>query len=236
MLVHQICSRVQALVDDPTYWSITRITALINQCKDSISDHFGLLANGYLLMESVIGQRSYALPLDFLVFETITWGNGNCLTPDNRISNPRDAIDYLAYTDVPGTPIKYFIFGKEDHQEIWFLPTFSSVVEIELFYWRRIPDVVNLNDEVMIPRDLHTKIVDYCLRQSWMYDELHNYSPEGFDDWWMGQLQQMQISKNVQMAVGSALEHGNFDDRMPAISNGSSGFNFRIGGTDGTQW
>jgi len=237
MLLHQIVSRVQNLTEDPDYWVKSRIATFVNQAKDSISSYFGLLANGYILMGSVVGQRSYSLPLDFVALDMASWGNGNCLTPANRVSSPRDASQYLAYTDTPGMPERYFLWGREDHTEIWVLPTFNSVVEIELFYWRRIPDVVNDNDEVMIPRDLHDKIVEYCRRQTWVEDELHNYNPSVFDAWWEMELVKMQISKNVQLAGSDNIGPGNFDDRMPRVSDDGVGFTYRIVGvSDGTIW
>ena len=236
MLLHHIISRVQALVDDSDFWNSTKITAMVNQCKDSISDHFGLQANGYVLMESAIGQRSYSLPLDFIALNMVSWGDGNHLTPANRVSSPRDASEYLSYTDVPATPEKYFLWSKEDVVELWVLPTFNSVVEIEFFYWRMIPDVVNPNDEVMIPRDLHTKIVDYCLRQTWFEDELHNYTPERFDAWWEMELTKMQIAKNVQLSGSDDISIGNFDERMPRQSEDNVGFLIHIGASDGTIW
>jgi len=236
MLVHQICTRVQSLVDDPAYWSNAKIIALINNCKDSISTYFGLQANGYILMESVVGQRSYSLPLDFAALNYMTWGDGNQLTPFNRVNSPREASSYLAYTDVPAIPTNYFLWSKEDHIELWVLPTFNSVVEIELFYWRNIPDVANPNDEVMLPRDIHHHIVDYCLRQTWFNDELHNFTPERFDSWWDFVLMSMQISKNVQLAGSDSIGMGNFNDRMPIQNEDSIGFPIRISSGDGTQW
>jgi hypothetical protein len=209
---------------------------MINQVKDSISDHFGLMANGMVLMESVVGQRSYSLPLDFVAINMVTWGDGNYLTPANRVSSPRDATSYLSYTDVPATPERYFLWGKEDHTELWVVPTFNSVVEVEFFYWRRIPDVVNANDEPMIPRDLHNKIVDYCLRQTWYNDELHNYTPERFDMWWDNELTKMQISKNIQLAGSDNISVGNFDDRMPRQNEDGVGFNININSNDGVIW
>jgi hypothetical protein len=237
MLVHQIISRVQSLVEDPDFWTFSKIVAMCNQCKDSISDHFGLQANGYKLMNSVVGQRSYSLPMDFIALDMITWGDGNCLTPANKVSAPRDARTYLSYADTPGTPYSYFFWGKEDVQEIWFIPTFESVKEIEFFYWRRIPDVVNANDEPMIPRDLHDKIVDYCERKTWYSDELHNYTPERFDSWWMDTLQTMQIAKNVQLAGSDTISMGNFNDRMPGQNEDNNvGFPFGINSNDGVIW
>lgn len=236
MLVHQIISRVQSLCDDAEFWTSTKITAMINQCKDSVSSYFGLQTNGYLLMESVVGQRSYSLPLDFIALNMVSWGDGNHLSPANRVNSPRDASEYLSYTDVPSTPEKYFMWGKEDHVELWVVPTFSEVKEIELFYWRMIPDVVNANDEPLLPRDIHNKIVDYCLRQTWFEDELHNYTPERFDSWWQGELMQMQISKNVQLAGSDSISHGNFTDRMPSQNDGGVGFPFGINSNDGVKW
>jgi len=236
MLLHQIISKVQSLVEDPTYWDKARITTMVNQFKDLIASNFGLMANGYLLMESVVGQRSYSLPLDFVAFNYMTWGNGNQLTPSDRVNSPRDAANYLSYTDVPGTPANYFLWGKEDHIEMWVLPTFNSVVEMELFYWRLIPDVVNDNDEPMIPRDLHNTFVEYCRRQSWMEDELHNFNPERLDAWVYNEIQQMQISKNIQLAGSDNIGMGNFNDRMPEQNDDNVGFHININSSDGTVW
>jgi hypothetical protein len=236
MLLHQIVSKVQSIVEDPTYWNKSRITTMVNQFKDLISSHFGLMANGYLLMESVIAQRSYSLPLDFVALNYMTWGNGNQLTPSNRVNSPRDAASYLSYTDVPATPTNYFLWSKEDHIELWVVPTFNSVVEVELFFWRRVPDVVNDNDEPMIPRDLHDKFVEYCRRQSWMEDELHNFTPERLDAWVFNELMQMQISKNVQLAGSDSIGIGNWTDRMPRQNEDSVGFPIRINSNDGVTW
>ena len=89
----------------------------------------------------------------------------------------------------------------------------------------------------MIPRDLHDKIVEYCRRQTWVEDELHNYNPSVFDAWWEMELVKMQISKNVQLAGSDNIGPGNFDDRMPRVSDDGVGFTYRIVGvSDGTIW
>lgn len=236
MLVHQVVSRTQALIENPEYWTSARIIPMINQCKDSISTHFGLIANGYALMESVVSQRSYALPLDFLALKLLYWGSGYRLTPDHKVNS---TVDILRYTSTPsetGVPSKYYLWGKEDHQELWVWPTFDAVYEVEFWYYRTIPDVVNNNDEPMIPRDLHNQIVEYCRRQTWVEDELHNYTPERFDMWWENELMKMQISKNQQLASSDNISPANFDDVMPDVDDGTVGFPFSINSHDGVIW
>ncbi len=237
ILVHQIVSRVQSLIEDESYWSQSRIVTMINQCKDSISEHFGLQTTGYGLFNSVVGQRSYALPVDFVALRLLYWSSGYYLAPENKVSSPDDVLKYTSTPSETGVPTQYYFWGKEDHVELWVWPTFDAVYDVEFWYWRLIPDVAESNDEPLLPRDLHSNIVEYCRRQTWVEDELHGYTPERFDIWWETVLTKMQISKNIQVAGTDQIGPGNFDDRMPAIMEDEVGFAFRVVGTsDGTIW
>lgn len=237
MLVHQIVTRVQNLTEDPTYWTSTRIIAFINQCIDEISTHFGLVVSGFSQFSSVIAQQSYALPYDFVSLYMLYWGDaGNYLTPENRV-NPEVVLKQTSDPDETGTPEYYFLWGKQDVQELWIWPTFDSAYTVDFYYWRRPPEVVNNNDEPLLPRDWHATIAEYCRRQIWVEDEVRNYTPERFDSWWDTQLTRLQLSQNVQQSYAEQTSIGNFTDRMPSVNGGElDGFNFRIGSTDGTTW
>ena len=234
MLVHQLVTRVQNMTEDTSYWTSDRIIKLINNCIDEISTHFALTVSGFTQLVSAIAQRSYSVPYDFISLSMLYWGDaGNYLTPENRVS-PDVVMKQTSNPAETGIPSCYYLWGREDVQEIWVWPTFDAVYTLDMYYWRRPPEVVNLNDEPLLPRDWHASIAEYCRRQIWVEDEVRNYTPERFDSWWDTTLTRLQISQNIQQSSAEQISLGNFTDRMPSVNGGDDGFNFRIGASDGT--
>jgi hypothetical protein len=234
MLTHAIVSRVQNLIEDKDYWTSARIKAMINEAKDSIVSHFNIQTKGMMEFQSVVAQQSYALPHDFVDFKFLYWNDNYYLKPENKVSGP-DSV-YGVRTSDPdetGIPELYFLWGKEGRDELWIWPTFDAVYTVQFWYWRIPPDVVKDNDELLLPREWHSEIVQYCRRQTWFEDGEKGYSPLAFDIWWQSRLQIMQISDNIQNSASSQIEIGNFTDNIPRVDN-ESGFGFRIQSDDGT--
>lgn len=238
MLVHEIVTRAQNLIEDPDYWTSARLIAFINDCIDDLSLSFGVLATAYKTFNSVVGQQSYGLPYDFLALKMLYWGtSGNMLNTDNQVQ-VEDVYSITSNPSDQGTPDRWFIWAKSDIPELWVYPTFSTAEEVQMFYWRRPPQVVNNNDEPLVPRDWHRDIVQYCRRMTWVEDESHNYTPERFDMWWEMTKSKMQVAQNIQLAASDSITLGNFSDRMPGINNGlSADIHIRLGvGSDGVIW
>jgi len=234
MLTHEIVSRTQALLPDPDYWTSARLIAFINDCVADLSLHFGITITGYKTFTSVSGQQSYGLPQDFIALHMLYWGDGYWLDTDSKCSL-EDVYRNTSNPAETGQPEKWFIHSKQDLPEIWVYPTFDAAQTVEMFYWRRPPTVVNNNDEPLVPRDWHRSIVQYCRRQTWVEDELHNYNPSVFDVWWESEKMKMQISDNVVASLSDSITIGDFDDNLPSVGR-SVGVKARIKASDGTIW
>lgn len=233
MLTHQIVTRVQSLTEDTAYWTSARIKALINQCKDEISNHFGILLSGFNEFDSVVAQQSYMIPADFRKLEVLYWNNGTTLTQEN-FTTPKYIAEISSDLDETGTPEYWYLWGKYDKQELWFYPTFDAVYTVQMWYWRDIPDIVNDNDEPLVPKEWHSEIAEYCRRQIWLEDETRNYSQNAFDVWWESRLLKMQSSQIVNN--DKFFYFGNFDNMIPSTNDGANGFPFRINSGDGVKW
>jgi len=232
MLTHQIVDRVQSLIEDSAYWTSARIKTLINMCKDNISEHFGVLCSGFNEFDSVVGQQSYMIPMDFVKLELLFWNSGEKLTPANY-SDPKKIADLTSDLDETGVPEYWYLWGKYDVPELWIYPTFASIYTVQMWYWRTIPDIVNDNDEPILPRGWHNDIAEYCRRQIWLEDETRQYSQQMFDIWWESRLLKMQMAQDSQIPNAEMFSFGNFDDLMPGVGEG---IGIRINTNDGVIW
>jgi hypothetical protein len=234
MLTHQIVTRVQNQIEDPDYWISTRLKAFINTAKDSIVGHFNIQATGMVEMSSVVAQQSYSLPHDFIALAYLYWGDQYYLYPKNKVNGPQDVYGpRTSDPDETGTPELYFLWGKEGREELWVWPTFDAIYTVQFWYWRLPPDVVNDNDEVLLPREWHPDIVEYCLRRTWVEDEEKGFTVGMFDDWWETRLMKMQISANIKNSAQGGIEYGDYNESMPVVEG--LGFGFRINASDGAK-
>ena len=216
MLRHQMVSEAQDLVEDPAYWTATRLTTLFNRGMRDISRQFGIAVSGYFLMASVQGQQHYVVPADFVANELLSFdANGS----QNKIAikpRPADIYTVVSDPDEKGTPSQGFFWAKEDREELWIYPTFDADgINVDWFYWRRPPDIVLDNDEPLVPRDWHSGLVDYAVNYTYQQDKERGWTYALFIAWWNQVKIGISISESIKDMASRDVRIGVFDDQLP---------------------
>lgn len=212
MLRDEIVSEVQAMVEDPDYWTASRITTFANQGMRKMAYKHGISVPGYYLVTAVVGQQSYMLPLDWVAFHRIYYSDDyneiafQGMKPESVYSNYTDPL-------TEGDPEIAFIWAREDREELWVYPTFGDADTMYWFYWRRPPAIVNDNDEPLIPRDWHTYLVDYVHYFTLFKDR--ELSLSEFESWWELTMSSIQVADSIQEAAERQIKIGDSDAQFP---------------------
>ena len=218
MLRHEIVTQVQDLVEDPTYWTAARITAMANKCQDEIANKLAIVVEGYLTFTSVADQQTYLVPADFIA-NRVLYFNGTNRQIIRIKKGPENIYGVVSDPTDSGTPTTGFMWTRGGLIELWLYPVFAtSCLTLQCFYYRRPPQLVNDNDRSMLPVDWHTYIVDYVERRTWLQDERRDWSPLLFDAWWRNTLIEIEMSQLTQELMTETKALGSFDDQMPPVN------------------
>lgn len=219
MLRAALVSEAQDLIEDPDYWTAARLTTLFNRGQRDIANSLGVTVSGYFIFESVQGQRQYQLPQDWNAFDLIAYRTGGT-TYEIRIKpNPRSIVSVVTDPTDEGMPELAFIWAKEDRRELWIYPTFDTGgINVEIFYWRRPPDIVADNDESLLPRDWHTFLVDYAVHWIEQQDNERGWNFALFENWWKGKKVEISASATMQSAAHDNIRFGDIDNTLPPIA------------------
>jgi len=218
MLRHQLVSEAQDLIEDPDFWTAARLTTLFNRGQRDLANAMGVAVSGYFIFESVQSQKQYQLPADWVSFDLITYLSQGTQYEIRIEPTPRHIMGTVQDPALEGLPSRAFVWAKEDRPELWINPLFdTSGTNVELFYWRRPPDMVADNDEPLIPRDWHTHLVDYAINYTMQRDNERGWSFVTFEGWWNRTKREIQMSDTLQATAHDNIRLAVYDHTLPAV-------------------
>lgn len=161
-------------VDDKAfaYFTLTDVKARLNlaqkECQKRLIQSNTERYTKCVYTNTVIGQKAYALPSDFIeliTLERVVQGSGDTanttpiqyITPNQKFMNPNA-------TGCPG----YYYFAKN---LVNMIPVADSVYEIHLEYSYLVADMVNDNDIPDVPAEYHEYIGILATRDCLFQDE-----------------------------------------------------------------
>lgn len=158
-------SGVQVTDDDIVRW--------INSAQKQIVLQNESLLEVTSVTSSVVGQQSYALPVDLLKLRGIQYRN---LTtqPYYRLKGYslaefNEKIDGWDNGQNPGDPVCYTIY--QSNIIVFPIPSTAVVSAFKVYYNRSPVDVTTGTDVPELPTLYHETIVKYCLQQAYELDE-----------------------------------------------------------------
>lgn len=170
MLLHKIIERFQGRVEDVNYWDSTRAKVLANDAVDDIVSKLDVKVQQYREWDTVTSRQTYDLPLDYIENESLYYNSGY-----NQVivmeDSPMDIYGVVGDPLTEGSPTHGFIYAVSDRPELHFYPVPDAAYSMQWWYIGWAPELVNDNDETMIPRFLHKYIVDYMEMKAQVQDK-----------------------------------------------------------------
>lgn len=199
MLLHQILTAVDNRIDNTVYWTDTKKTAYANDCLRSIVAHFEIKFKGYHIFYTVDGQQRYTIPVDFISSEHLYTNTDSLNRTLKFVDSPNKIYGpYSEADELEGAPEQCFLWPVDGKDVLWFRPIPDDEYEIEWWYYREAPLLVNDDDQPIIDSNFHNYIVDYIEGRIDVKDGEMNLLI--FDAWWITILKKMSAAKTIQVS------------------------------------
>lgn len=171
MILREIIVRVQDTVDDRAFWDDTRLKAMINRFKDKMAQEMTFTNQQKYEFSSVVGDRHYEVPHGYISNHLLFY-NGNNRNEIFIRDSPRD-IDslYLNRTE-QGLPREGYVWGDgSGRRQLTIYPTFSSILDVEWWFYGWPEDLVGDKDELPFPIEWHPSLAEACIDETRQYDK-----------------------------------------------------------------
>lgn len=189
MLLHKMVEKVQNEVDDINYWTSARVAGLLNDGVDDIISRLDVKVQYYREFDTEDGRQNYDVPLEYIATEGLYYNSGN-----NRViffeDSPMDLYGVVSDVTTEGYPTHCFIYAVSDLPEMQFYPVPDDAYTMQHWYIGWAPELVNDNDESMLPRFLHKHVVDYAKMRIKVQDK--EMSEVQFRALWKDNLREMR--------------------------------------------
>jgi hypothetical protein len=178
--------RAEVLEPSPTFFSSTRMLALINLAQKEYVRKTRCLQN-FAWTSTVQGIGVYPMPADWMGSECIFWNDQSGSTPIWRRLNPtslekmaQESPNFLSSDNNQlGKPYKYFINGTNLY--IYPKPDASGLNDIFMFYQSRETVLKTLDDPLSIDDSLTPGLRAYVLWKMWAQDQEKELATEQKD-------------------------------------------------------
>lgn len=167
MKVSDVVIRVQHQFGDEASVQIGQadIIRYINDaCREIVVQNDLTPATG--TMNSIVGTTIYAFPFDMISIRTIYYDNKKL-----RAFKKTEYDEYINESDPDedqsGTPWLFTRWGTN----FQLYPKPDSIQAIKLLYLQRPVTVDDANDDIPLPDEYFSRVIEYCLKQAYQTDE-----------------------------------------------------------------
>ena len=176
MTRREMINKVQVRIDDRAYWNDDRVTGLLNQLKDDISQELKITAKRKYTFASVAGQTSYAVPHGLVSSELLHYGEPHW-NEIRIVGGPRDFELGNHQVDLEGVPVMGYIWGESGRNQLTIYQTFNDTgIEITWWFYGWPEDMILDNDEPQFPTEWHPSLAKLAINEAKVDDDQMNLS------------------------------------------------------------
>ena len=212
MILANIISDFQGMIEDSNYWDSARATPLANQAIRALATRFGSMVKAYTELTTEEDRSQYAIPVDYIANHMLRFNSGH-----NRIINiwddPKDVYSRVSDITTSGYPTDAYLWNVENRDDIFLYPVPDDAYTLEWFYYREPPQLVNNNDEPLIQRDLHKYIIDYMELRAKVQDK--EIREESFEMLWEKKIREIRASRSIRGSLGRRQHIATGHDNIP---------------------
>lgn len=231
MILANIISDFQGIIEDSNYWNTARATPLANQAMRALAARFGSIAKAHTTLVTVADVNQYAIPVDYIANHLLRFNSGH----NQKITiwdDPDDVYARVSDITTSSYPTDAYIWNVENREDIFFYPVPNDAYTLDWFYYREPPELVNNNDEPLIARSLHKYIIDYMeLRVKVQDKELGDTT---FEILWDKKILEIRAVRSKAAALSNRKHIPTAAGRMPNV--GVSGTMIHLANSGGIVW
>jgi len=194
-------------IEDTAFWTDTKLNALANNCVRGILSYFTITrVKAEVSISTEADVMSYELPWDYIETHLLYDDTNNRMI---KIEDDPELIwRGVGDRTQTGIPAIAYFWGTTSIEELRLYPVPDGVYEIDHLYWSTGANLVNDDDNPMIPREQHQHIVDYLVEKTRAEDQNSIVADRAFEAWWNGRLIDMKIANNTKTAARRNIKPG----------------------------
>ena len=208
-----ITEYVGRMDDDATYWTDAICISYANKAVADIIKRLKVKFSAYVTFDTVADQQRYVVPVDYIANDVLYFDSSH----DSKITfvtSPSKIYGTISSPTSTGTPAKAFIWSLDGVPRLWLYPIPNDAYTLEWFYWRRPKSLSGDNDEPMVPREIHSSIVDLMELQGQYKDK--EISLPAYKTLYEAELQKIGESELIKQFIGQSIKVGSGAKHFPS--------------------